>query len=135
MQDILKIVENQSDVDGVTITGGDPFLQKVELLYLVEGMKQIGIDDILIYTGFLYDELQKCEISQKILSKIAALVDGPYIDELNDNIGLRGSSNQKLYILNKKYDKRYSDFNIINRQIQNFVNNSGIISVGIPNRE
>ena len=42
--------------EGFTISGGEPFLQVEALCGLVEALALIS-DDILIYTGFLLDEL------------------------------------------------------------------------------
>lgn len=134
ISDLIKIINNQTDVDGITITGGDPFYQRNELLKLVNEIKRKGINDILIYTGYLYEELQQDEVSKEIINNISALVDGPYIAELNDNIGLRGSSNQRLFVLNKKYTSLYEYFEYEKRHQQNFVNNGSVISVGIPNK-
>ena len=134
VSDVAEIIKKKRDIDGITITGGDPFYQSAELLELVKEIRFAGIDDILIYTGYLYEHLMEDETSKEILRNIAALVDGPYISELNDNIGLRGSSNQRLFVFNKNYEEKYKYFESAKRQRQNFNYNGYVISVGIPNR-
>ncbi len=134
VSDVAKIIKKQKGIDGITITGGDPFYQSAELLELVKEIRLAGIDDILIYTGYIYEQLAKDKIAKEIIGNIAALVDGPYISELNDNIGLRGSSNQRLFIFNKNYEKKYKYFENAKRQRQNFNYNGHVISVGIPNK-
>ena len=48
---------------------------------------------------------------------------------------LRGSSNQKILILNDKYRDKYENYISSGyNQIQNFVSKSGFISVGIHNK-
>ena len=42
-----------------------------------------------------------------ILSKIAVLIDGPFVESLVDDTPLRGSSNQNVWILNAKYKENY----------------------------
>lgn len=76
-------------LDGITLSGGDPFFQKeacVELLKLLPGV------NVWIYTGFEYDE-----ISHTQLAKMAdVLVTGRFIEELKCENAMYGSSNQRI---------------------------------------
>ena len=47
-----------SDVDGVTVSGGEPFLQTEELLRMVRYLRGQGVEDILVYTGYTLGELR-----------------------------------------------------------------------------
>ena len=130
---ITGIIEKYKDkTDGVTITGGEPFLQPDELLSLVEEIRKIGITDILIYTGFSFEELCENPLTKKIVDLLGAIVDGEYIDELNDNRGIKGSSNQRLFVIDKSLSERYKDFESAKRQSE-IINNGGKIwAIGIP---
>jgi anaerobic ribonucleoside-triphosphate reductase activating protein len=98
----LKDIE---DIEGVTMTGGEPFEQDIEAL---QTFLQLAKNDprqlsVMCYTGKLMTELQHdCDISG-ILRYIDILVDGSYIHELNDGHRWRGSSNQRMYPLNERY--------------------------------
>ena len=108
-------------------------LQAEELLKLVNQIRLIS-DDILVYTGFQIEELRDSRDTSvvSLLASIAVLIDGPYIEELNDNTVLRGSSNQRVHILNKDYQDMYSLYlKTSHNQIQNFSTSDGIVSVGI----
>lgn len=116
--DIIDIIEKQKRdyfISGVTISGGEPFLQKEELLKLVTYLAK-DYDDILIYTGLNYEELKDDPICAQIFEKIAVLIDGEYIDELNENEKLRGSTNQRIIVFKKKYKDRYLAMNKEERQ-------------------
>ncbi len=133
----IKQINEFKKIDGFTITGGDPFYQADELNKLIDKLLLIS-DDIIIYTGFTYQELldSKNKDIQDILNKISILIDGKYIKELNDNSFMVGSSNQQKIILNKKYQQDYEKyFNENTNQIQNFVLEDGIVSVGIHNKD
>jgi len=121
-------------IDGVTISGGDPFFQAEELAKLVEWLRKSGIDDILIYSGYTLKQLQKMKNAHVdfVLQNIAVLVDGLYIENLNDNIPLRGSSNQTVYVLNEKYQFRYETYFKGERTMQTIVVDNNLISFGIP---
>lgn len=122
---IEKIAQAHS-VDGFTITGGDPFFQPDALSRLLEQIKKIS-DDILVYTGYMKDDLPT-----PLLKNIAVLIDAPYIKVQNNNCRLRGSDNQTIYILNENYRVAYENYlSATENQIQNFTAQDGIISVGI----
>lgn len=42
---------NNNQVDGITITGGDPFFQKSELRRLLLRLKEMNLE-VLVYTGY-----------------------------------------------------------------------------------
>lgn len=129
---IRKVAESHI-VDGFTISGGEPFQQADELLLLLSYLTPISTD-ILIYTGYRLEELRELnsESVNGILDSAAVVVDGAYIEDLNDNSVLRGSSNQQIYILNPEHEDLYRKYlaNTQN-QIQNFSTTNGVVSVGI----
>ncbi len=129
VETVLKLIKSIADehvVDGFTITGGEPFYQKEELKSLIRFLKQIT-DDIIVYTGY-----KKDDITPEYLENISVLIDGEYVEKLNDNSLLRGSSNQTIHILDKNKTGKYSAFfHTETNKIQNFFTSDGVISVGI----
>lgn len=132
VNDVLEIVGKiQMPVGGFTISGGEPFFKPESLNELVVGLSEIN-DDILIYTGYTLNELKsmKDHNIENVLAHCAALVDGPYIKDLNDGVALRGSSNQQLRVF--KHKEKYTMINKQEREIQTIVSGERIISIGIP---
>lgn len=136
VQDVVSLIQRITEshkVDGFTISGGEPFLQADELLLLLSYLTPISTD-ILIYTGYRLEELR--ELNSKsingILDSAAVIIDGAYIEGLNNDSVLRGSSNQQIHIMNPSYEARYQQYlaNTQN-QIQNFTTVDGVVSVGI----
>lgn len=122
-----------NDLVGITISGGEPFLQAMELNRLL-GIVRQHCDDVLVFTGFKYEELLKRDdpIIKELLSKISVLVDGEYIEELNKGERLRGSSNQNILFLDETKKPLYEEYiNSSNRFVDSFVSDDGVISVGI----
>lgn len=76
-------------VDGITLSGGDPFYQQEECLKLLE---LLGDVNVWIYTGFVYDEIKDTPLAQRA----NVIVDGPYIESLRVDGKMYGSSNQHL---------------------------------------
>lgn len=76
-------------LDGITLSGGDPFYQQeecVELLKLLPGV------NVWIYTGFEYEEIKDTELAQRA----DVLVTGPFIRDLKCEGKPYGSSNQQV---------------------------------------
>lgn len=120
--------------DGITISGGEPFLQSKELRQLIDLYVCAGVEDILIYTGYTIDELtcQKDADIDYILSHIAVLIDGPFIESLVDDTPLRGSSNQRVLVLNDQYKKVYEDFLRQEKKVDIFCFDNETHFIGIP---
>lgn len=76
-------------LDGITLSGGDPFLQQdacVKLLKLLPGV------NVWIYTGFDYEDIKDTELAQ--LADV--LVTGPFVEGLACEGKMFGSSNQRI---------------------------------------
>ena len=123
---LIKSIAGKHDIEGFTITGGDPMFQAAELQRLLSLLKEIS-DDIIVYTGYKMSELDPA-----LLTDVSVLIDGEYIEELNDNSLLRGSSNQVIHVLDKeKEDKYRTYFQTESNKVQNFFTPDGVVSVGI----
>lgn len=118
-------------LDGVTITGGEPMLQAVELAQMLDRVRNL-CDDVLLFTGYYYHELAAHKEMQDLLSRISMLVDGPYIQAENQSEILRGSANQGMRMLDASKAQKYMDYLEAGRhRIDDFDGENGIISVGI----
>lgn len=93
-------------INGLSLLGGEPFEVQNQgaLLTLLEQVKnQFPQKDVWCYTGYLFDKdllcdsRARCEHTDKLLSFVDTLVDGPYIDEQKDiSLQFRGSKNQRI---------------------------------------
>lgn len=134
VSEVIKVVRNFT-VDGVTITGGEPFMQPEELHNLVQELSVIT-DDILVYSGYRLNELiamNNIHVNA-VLNQIAVLIDGRYIEERNQGQKLRGSDNQKIHILNSALKDNYEQYLSalpLASQVQNYLSGGSVISVGI----
>ncbi len=100
LDEIEKRVINNVSIDGITLTGGDPFYQLEAMIDLLDMAKKHNLST-WVYTGYKYEELLNLGKTDnrylQILEKTDVLVDGPYIKELRDiSLLFRGSSNQRV---------------------------------------
>ena len=130
VMELINGIAAEHNVDGFTITGGEPFAQVDDLCELLQKITMIS-DDILVYTGYY-----KHELPSEWLSNIAVLIDAPYEKDKNDGAILRGSSNQSIYILQEKFRGIYGEYlATASNKIKNFAANDGCISVGIHRQD
>ena len=94
-----------SKPDGITISGGEPFLQASALAEMLVCMKEAFSFDpgVIVYTGYCIEELKEVPGADALLAQTDLLIDGPYIQELDDGRSLRGSSNQRIIPLTDRY--------------------------------
>jgi len=84
--------------DGVTILGGEPFLQPDGLAALMRELKALDIH-LTVYSGYTLEELRaRSERSvHQSLALADVLIDSPFIAALTRNAGeWRGSTNQRI---------------------------------------
>lgn len=125
-------------IQGITVSGGEPFLQVAELKKCVNYFLAKGIDDILVYTGFTIKELleKNDEDIRYILKNIAVIIDGRYEESLNDGTNnLKGSTNQNIIILNDKYYSLYKQYEKKDRLVEKFFLGNIELAIGIPTKE
>ncbi len=131
VEDVLKEIFS-FNVKKITISGGEPFDQSEALEYILKKLKENNFDDILVYTGYEYDELAKKY--KNILDYIDVLIAGRFIEGLESNYIWKGSENQKMYIFNKKLEKIYNDYKKKkkDKRLQIVEKNNDIYILGIP---
>ena len=135
---ILIHVARKNNCTGITISGGDPLEQSQALLELLTLLRN-EFDDILVYTGFEFQDIQDGLAgieAKKCLDYLDVLIDGKYIDELNDkDCVLRGSSNQNIHFITKELAPIYAEYMKQGRILESFVHNQNTIVTGIFNKE
>lgn len=102
-EDILAAAAENPLLDGITLSGGDPFLQPVPCLALAEGAHKIGLN-VWTYTGYTWETLWEENAPEKIalLKETDVLVDGPFLlAERSLELRFCGSRNQRLIDVKK----------------------------------
>lgn len=102
---ILDLVDENPLLDGITLSGGEPFLQAQGLSILAREIKARGLS-VVTYSGYTYEELLSGKTAKKdwhaLLDLTDILIDGPF--KINRHSGLltfRGSDNQRIIDLNE----------------------------------
>lgn len=95
----------QSYVQGLTLLGGEPFLNTKTCLSLVDRIRATygQTKDVWSWTGYTWEELmQESDDKLELLSKIDILVDGRFMkDQMDLTLQFRGSANQRIIDVKK----------------------------------
>lgn len=129
-------------LDGVTISGGEPFDQPKALAALLTQLDAwrtaAGLDfDILCYSGYPLKTLEKKHA--KLLARLDALIPEPYADGRPLGALWRGSDNQTLVTLSPRGEARYSESITApqaenDKRMQVTVEGGKLWLIGIPHR-
>jgi len=127
---IFELIKN-FEVDGITISGGDPLEQEYELLELLFLLKEIKLPKgIILFTGFTREEIRVNPIREKCLEYVDVLIDGRYEKNLKVDFSFRGSSNQEFYFFSNKISKEELVFD---QEIEISLLEGDIMMTGFPN--
>ena len=96
VRQLLEDIEKAYYIDGITLSGGDPFAQPEEVLELVRALKEQD-RHIIAYTGYTFEQLLEDPAKAKILSYLDVVIDGLYLkDQRSLALRFRGSKNQRV---------------------------------------
>jgi len=105
IEEIFNTIDSLEGQNGLTFSGGDPFVQSKECAVIAKYAKHRGFN-IWAYTGYLYEDLIKLSNNNRdimsFLKEIDVLVDGKFeIDKRSYSCIFRGSSNQRIIDVKK----------------------------------
>lgn len=110
-QELYAWVASCDGIDGITVSGGEPFEQDLrELSMFLNFVKNDPRHlSVICYTGNTIENLKQSKLAQEVLKNIDVLIDGAYIYERNNGHKLRGSDNQRIHILSQLLKDELAD--------------------------
>jgi anaerobic ribonucleoside-triphosphate reductase activating protein len=135
-----KAKAQEGGMEGITISGGEPFDQPAALTALLDALRQWRkrsrrVFDLLCYSGYPLKTLQARHPA--LLARLDAIIPEPYSDRLPEGGLWRGSANQTLVALTLLGAQRYADKAgmAAEKHMQVAVEGGKIWMIGIPGRE
>lgn len=102
---IIKFAQEQFGIEGITLSGGEPSLQK-GLKDLNEKVHKLGLG-IIMFSGRYKKDLPK-----ELVDSVDLLIDGPFLEtKLDTKRVLLGSENKKLCFITDRYKSQEAYFN------------------------
>ncbi|MBQ5566012.1 MAG: anaerobic ribonucleoside-triphosphate reductase activating protein [Clostridia bacterium] len=107
-ENLLKAIDSDPLLKGVTFSGGEPFMQADALADLAQEIHKRGLN-VLTYTGFTFEQLlasfDKFPERKRLLEQSDYLIDGKFeIAKRSLDLQYRGSSNQRIIDVNKSLE-------------------------------
>ena len=97
--EIISEIKKNPLLEGITLTGGEPFLQIDSADEIARAVKNFGLN-VWCYTGFIFEDLPP--EAAPLLKNIDVLIDGAFIESQRDlELQFRGSRNQRIIDLKK----------------------------------
>jgi anaerobic ribonucleoside-triphosphate reductase activating protein len=102
-EDLAGHLLSHPEVDGLTLSGGEPMAQAAGLAETVRLARTVRDITVICFTGYRLDQLtgrrQQAKGVVDLLAQVDVLIDGPYVAALDNGQGLRGSTNQRVHHL------------------------------------
>lgn len=135
ISELVTWVLNQPNVEGITLSGGEPMLQAEALSSLIDQLREVRNLGVMCYTGYRLEYLKaQGDVAQKrLLTKTDLLVDGVYQENLQADLLWRGSSNQRLLLLSNRYQEFLQSQADQSAGLEFFLNETGEVGFsGVP---
>lgn len=101
VDEIINRVKANPLLDGITLSGGEPFEQSEECSILAREVRKLGLS-VVTYTGYTFEEILKNEDFKKLLLETDTLIDGKFeIEKKSLLLQFRGSKNQRIIDVRK----------------------------------
>ncbi len=98
----IKRIENQ--IEGLTISGGEPLEQIKNLLLLLQKIRSSTNLTVLVFSGFTLVEIQLMPDGPAFLDCVDLLIAGPFDqNQITTGAPLIASKNQKVHFLSHQY--------------------------------
>ncbi len=120
-------------VQGVSLTGGEPFEQPEGLYALVSALRNRTELSLLIFSGHSRGEILRMPLGEEILLRTDVLIAGRYLQRRHLGRRLLGSSNQKIHLLSGRYSLR--DFDTLPELEVQIDGRGGVVITGVAPAE
>lgn len=101
IDEIINRVKDNPLLDGITLSGGEPFEQVKECSILARKVQELGLN-VVTYTGYTFEQILAKESFRELLIQTDILIDGKYEQEQKSlMLEFRGSKNQRIIDVKK----------------------------------
>lgn len=98
--DVIAQLRAARDIEGLSLSGGEPFQQPEAALALLLAARSLGLST-LAFSGYTLEEART--IAPDVVAQLDVLIDGRYVAGERLATGLRGSANQCIQLLTDRY--------------------------------
>mgnify|MGYP003607003351 CR=1 FL=1 len=114
VMEIINIAKEKYQIEGITLLGGEPFLQAEGLSKIAKYAQQLDLS-VMVFSGYLLEELTENNFrgASQLLEATDVLVDGEYeIDNTETMRNWVGSTNQRFHYFTDYYSNEIETRNL-----------------------
>jgi anaerobic ribonucleoside-triphosphate reductase activating protein len=100
--DLAAQLASTADIEGLSLSGGEPLQQPRAAAALLDAARALGLST-LAFSGYTLDEIRALPDGDAVLARLDVLIDGRYVASERLARGLRGSTNQRVWLLTERY--------------------------------
>ena len=97
------IVALKDAIEGITVSGGEPFQQQRPLRALLQRVKRETSLSAVVFTGYTWEEVGRMRDAEALLVCVDVLIAGRYDASQRLARDLRGSANKTVHFLTDRY--------------------------------
>jgi len=102
-EQLWEWVSNIADIEGITLSGGEPLAQAKPLVDFLRLVRQNSNLSVILYSGYTLEQIRQLPHGEEVLALVDVLIDGPFEQDKPANDGIRGSTNQRIHFLTDRY--------------------------------
>jgi len=134
-ESVAEDILSRPYIVGLTVSGGEPFLQSASLSDLIRRIRTVRPNfNVIIFTGYRLEHLTWHD-AEDLLSLADVVIDGQYREDLDDGIGLRGSSNQRILFLSDRLTSYKDEMEKGCRRRDIEIRGAETLFIGIPDKK
>ena len=134
VEPLAQYIKEIADIEGITVIGGEPFLQAGTVAELVTILQEAGLSS-MVYTGYVLEDIlaRGDDAMRRLVACTDILVDGPYRRDLDFSQKWRGSENQTIHFLTDRYRNWEWVIHSRERDVEiHMAENGNYLVLGIP---
>lgn len=138
VNDLVQELAAVPDIEGITISGGEPTEQSAPLVQLIDRLRAQRDLGVVAFSGHTIERLRAegTPSQHALLDRIDLLIDGPYVQSRHTDLRWRGSDNQRLHLLSNRYEALRSTFDERGTALEFEHDADGAVQwMGIPPRQ
>jgi anaerobic ribonucleoside-triphosphate reductase activating protein len=135
--ELAERLTQAADVEGITLSGGEPFEQAEACARLAEHVQERR-RSVVVFSGYTLEYLQRSALPSvhRLLEQIDLLIAGPYVErQATNGRGWLGSANQKLHFLTDRYTPADVDTSAEHPVVEAHIDGGQIAWSGFPDAQ
>lgn len=140
VQELTKRILATKTIEGLTLSGGEPFAHAAGLAALVRSVRAERDLGVIAYSGYTLKEIRKKAVDDSavaaLLAELDVLIDGRFQETFNDGGRWRGSANQQLHCFTPRYREAMDkEFGQRGRSVELHLGHKEWLLAGVPGKD